>query len=142
MAEYITTPEKDESDRDAVGIQRLLKTVIEHVETRIELAKVVLLGKAANLLATTIAWVVVGILGIFALLFGFIAIGLWIGQAFNPNNYAAGFGIVTAFFVLLALIILLTKGRAVAAPLEDSFIESFFAPSEEDTDYAPKVNNK
>lgn len=108
----------------------LIDDLKEYVNLKIQLLKLTVAEKAAHAMASLIATIVLILLAFVVLLFGSLAVAFLLGECLN--SYAAGFGIVAGFYLLIALIILLTKKKIIEKPLMDKFISLLLKKHSED----------
>ncbi len=102
----------------------IIEQVKEYVETRIRLLKYQVIEQATGIIASSIAYAIIGVLGLFILLFASITLGLGLGAAFGSNWI--GFGVVTLIYIILAVLVLILKAKYIEAPLIGFFITKFF----------------
>lgn len=109
-----------DSPEDKPDIIFLLK---EYASTRIELLKLTLIEQGTGIAAGAATGAVMAFMFLFALIFGSVALGLFLGSVFNSS--ALGFAIVTLIYLLLALIMLFSK-KNVEKKLIDIMIKNIF----------------
>ncbi len=95
----------------------------EYAETQIKLAKYEAIDSGAKFLASFITDIVVA--GAFLLTFLFLSLALALALSVWLGSYWAGFGCMAGLYLLIAIIIILIKGR-IQKPLIDIFIKKFF----------------
>lgn len=116
---------------EKVGLQDLGKTLIAHVETRIQLFKVEAFGKIAEVASGVASVVAASFLAFITLIMGSMALGFAIAQLFDPHNLAAGFGIVTLLYAILAFFFWKNKEKIIGEPVENTIIKQLFADPED-----------
>jgi len=122
----------NDNDLQHPDISRIVHKVSDHVETRIEYVRLILLEKLS------IAFVKMASTGIifalFLLFFFFlnVAAAFWIGRHYNNN--AIGFGMMALFYLTAALIYLLFRKPVFEKKMLDSVIASLFAEQENSDD--------
>src|SRR5687767_5548812 len=83
-----------------------LETFAEHAkdyaELRVELVKLEAAAKISNVVSGIASAVVIGLVGLFTLMFVSVGVAWWIGQA--NNNPSMGFFIVGGFYALVGVI--------------------------------------
>ncbi len=102
----------------------IVEQIKEYVETRIKLLKYKAIDQATGIIASTIAYAVIGVLGLFILLFFSVTLALFLGSLFG--SYWAGFGCVTLIYIVLAALVLILKAKYIEAPLIGFFITKLF----------------
>jgi len=77
------------------------------MDTFYKLSVVNLTGKASGIVSAGITSIIIVLFLMFALLFACMGIGWWLGE--QLNNMLAGFGIISAFYILLIAVIVLFR---------------------------------
>lgn len=113
-------------------IEELAGNAKEYINTQIDLIKLTAAEKISSVLAGFIAGAIVAMVFIFVLVFGGIAaayaLSAWIGFPY------AGFLIVAGFYLLLGIIIWMTKERVIRIPIMKSIIRELFKNKHPDQD--------
>ena len=99
-----------------------------YINTRIELWKLSLLEKASLGGAFFISSIILVLIGAFCLLFISLAFAFWYGQ--TTGDTAAGFLILTAFYLLLGIIFAISKKTLVINPIIKSLSEILYKVEE------------
>jgi len=97
------------------NFSQLTKDVKDYINLRIDLAKLIITGKLARLVSFFLIAVIFFILAMFLLMFLSLSFVYWFGQSAGPAW--AGAMIVTAFYLLLGLVIYLMRHRLFINPL-------------------------
>ena len=79
----------------------------DYIDTFYKLSVINLTGKASGIVSAGITSIIVVLFLMFALLFACMGIGWWLGD--QLNNMLAGFGIISAFYILLIAVIILFR---------------------------------
>lgn len=87
--------------------EELTEHVGEYLDTFIKLTTISATGKVTGMLSAGITSIVVMLFMMFAMLFAFMGIGWWLGE--QMHNMLAGFSIVSGFYLLLILLILVFR---------------------------------
>jgi len=95
----------------------------EYAETQIKLAKYDAIEKGSKFLASFITDMVVAVA--FVLTFLFLSLALAFLLSTLLGSYWAGFGTMAGLYLLIAIVIILAKGK-IQKPLIDMFIKKFF----------------
>lgn len=95
----------------------------EYAETQIKLAKYEAIDRSAKFLSSFVTDLVVTLA--FLLTFLFLSIALAFLLSTWLGSYWAGFGCMAGLYLLIALVIMLAKGR-IQKPLIDLFVKKFF----------------
>ncbi len=94
-------------------LEELFAEAKVYLETRVEYTRFYLLEKTSKLVADIITNAFVIICFILAFLFAIITLALFLSELIG--SYAAGFGIVTVFLILIAVVVNLAKGKVETA---------------------------
>jgi len=113
-------PETTETEKNH-DIISLLK---EYTATRVELAKLSVIERAVVIGAGILTDSFVVIMLVLTFLFGSLTLGFYLSELLD--SFAAGFGIVTLFYLLLALIVHFTKKSFIEKRLHDFMVKSIF----------------
>lgn len=105
----------------STSIGNLFENAGDYLETRIELTKLKATDSVSGFAASAITKLIFCFILAMVLLMGSIGTAFWIGN--NLGNIYYGFFLVTAFYVLVLLVLLLFKTKW-KAPLHDSIVKS------------------
>lgn len=113
-----------------------MQTILDHSKKYLNVRFKILLLTVGESMARTLASVISGGTIVFfiglSFLFGSFALAHAVAQW--THNVALGFVSVSAFYLLLAIIAYLIKGRYIEKPLTNIFIKEFFKHYNEDKD--------
>ena len=101
----------------------LIDQLKEYAETQIKLAKYEAIDSSAKFMASFVTDMIVAVVFVLAFLFISFAIALLLGHWIGSNW--AGFGCMAGIYIIVAVIIILLKGK-IQAPLINLFIKKFF----------------
>jgi hypothetical protein len=108
----------------------LAGNIRDYVNTRIDSLKLNAAEKSSKIIGNGAAAMVVVVFVLFSLGLGSIAlswiIGIWMGKIW------AGFLVVAGFYLLLALITWLARGKLIRLPVMNAMIHQMFKEDEED----------
>lgn len=93
----------------------------EYAETRIELMKYKAIRKVADIISHAVSAAAIIFLSFFFLIFLSAGAALWIGEMLG-HSYQ-GFLIVAGFYLLVALIIYLSRDKWIKMPVANSLID-------------------
>ncbi len=100
-----------------------------YVETRIELLILNLSEKGTfwfgNMIQQSFSFIILGT----GLLFGFIALGFYLGELLNSN--ALGFACIGGFLFLIGLILILMKPKNISRKIQQQFMRDVIEALEE-----------
>jgi hypothetical protein len=121
-----------EHDHDNPDLKKVIEKVNEHVDTRMTYLRLLISEKVAIVMAKMTTVTIV--LGLFLLFFLFtsVAAALWIGKRFD--DYSIGFGAVSLFYLLLAVIYLLLRKSVFERKIEDMVADALYPEEEEHED--------
>lgn len=95
-----------------------------YVDTRIEYAKLTAVEKGSKIFADLITNAAVIICFVLAFLFASFTLALYLSSVFG--SYTAGFGAVAGIYLLLSIIVYLTKDKYIERLLVNLFIRKYF----------------
>lgn len=102
------------------------------IEKRIELYIIEFGEKLSQSASKAIAGLISGLVFAIAIIFGLIALSLFIGDMLE--SYAAGFGVVTVLLFVLALVVYLLSPDLIENRIRDSIARSFLESDAKRTD--------
>jgi putative superfamily III holin-X len=109
-------------DNNPTTLETLLEKAENYTKTSIELAKLQLIDKSADVLSSLVSIIVISIVvGMFLMLTN-IGLAFWLGEVLGNVHY--GFFAVAGFYLVLAIIIGLFKDQLIKTPMSNSFITS------------------
>ncbi len=110
-------------------LESLLNTAKEYLNTRIKQAKLGVVEKVSNLLSTLIARLMVILVFLFALLLASMAGAMAIGESLGHEWL--GFLIMAGAWMILGILIWVTRNRFVRIPIMNDIIRSLFNKEQE-----------
>ena len=108
-----------DSKPNAIG--SLFESAGNYLETRIDLLKLKAVSKSSEIVSSIVSGVVVFILIIFAFVILNIGLCIWLGAVLGETWY--GFFTVGGFYLLLAVLLIIFKGKWIKAPVTDLLIK-------------------
>ena len=102
----------------------LISNIKEYVNIRKDLAFLTVAEKASGAVAGIAVGTILAILGFFFFLFANLTLAFYLSEVIG-NTYA-GFLILTVFYLVLTLIIYLTKENMIKKPIENGVIRKLF----------------
>ena len=109
-----------QGEKDGV-IEALFDKTRDYVETRADLFKLKAIKKTAEVGSSIVSQIIVAVVFSSFFIFLNIALGLWLGDL-TGRNYL-GFFIVSAFYLIVGIIIYSNKQKIISSPLADSIIK-------------------
>lgn len=103
----------------------LVERIKEYVQLRIRLAVLVSTEKAAELYASTISNLILGVFLLMVFLFGSLGLAFYLAELLG--SHWCGFLCVAGIYLLLALIFQLLKKKMVEKPLMDQAVRKLLA---------------
>ncbi len=116
-------------------ISDILDSAKTYIDTRLEYTRLYIVEKASKLVADMVTNLTVVICFVLAFLFGTFTLALFLSDVLG--SYTRGFGCVAGIYLLLAIIVYLTKDRFIEKHLINMMIRKYFekvADKEENDD--------
>ncbi len=110
-------------------IEKMILDLKEYAETRIELGVLSIQDKTASVLSSIALGFIIGILGVFVILFLSVGAAWLIGHCIN--NIACGFFIVAGFYLLITLIIFLKRDKWINTPIVNLLLKKINSNEED-----------
>lgn len=107
----------------------LTDSITEYIQSYYKLTLLNAADKATSMAASTLAAITIAFLGIFVLLFGGIALAIWLGSLLDAP--ALGYLIVAGFFLLVIIIIVSMKKKIVFPVIRDTLINKLYEPNDQ-----------
>lgn len=107
----------------------LTDSITDYIQTYYKLTLLNAADKATTIAASTLASITVFCLGFFVVLFGGIALAIWLGSLLDSP--ALGFVLVAALFVLIIVIVLVMKKKIVFPAIRDLLINKLYEPNDQ-----------
>lgn len=115
------------------SIEDLVDDTKSFLEARVEYTRLYLVEKVSKVFADLVTSTAVIVCFILAFLFGSVTLALYLSDLLG--SYAGGFGCVSLFYILLAIIVYLTKNKYIEKAIINVAIRRYFdklADKEED----------
>ena len=115
------------------SIEDLVDDAKGFLEARVEYTRLYLVEKVSKIFADLVTSTAVIVCFILAFLFGSVTLALYLSDVLG--SYAGGFGCVSLFYILLAVIVYLTKDKYIEKAIINVAIRKYFdklADKEED----------
>jgi len=115
------------------SIEDLVDDAKGFLEARVEYTRLYIVEKASKIFADLVTSTAVIVCFILAFLFGSVTLALYLSDLLG--SYAGGFGCVSLFYILLAIIVYLTKDKYIEKAIINVAIRKYFdklADKEED----------
>jgi hypothetical protein len=106
------------------SLEDILSDAQVYIDTRVEHTKLSILEKASKMIADLITNAAVIVCFVLAFLFASITLALYLSAVLG--SYAAGFGCVASIYLLLSIIVFLTKDKYIEQFLINIFIRKYF----------------
>ena len=111
-------------DKKEKDIETLLLDAKAYIDTRIEYTKLSAVEKGSKIFADLITNAAVIICFLLAFLFASFTLALYLSEVLG--SYARGFGCVAGIYLLLSIIVYLTKDKYIERVLVNLFIRKYF----------------
>lgn len=105
-------------------INDLTGHIREYIETQIDIVKLDAADATASAASSMVSWIAITILGLFTLIL--LSIGGAIGLGYILENFAVGFFIVAAFYLLVTLILYFNRHNWIRIPLVNVIIKNIY----------------
>lgn len=115
---------KDTEETTAEKAKDIADSLSDLAKTYYQLTVVNAAQKATNIASSALAAITLFILGILVIFFGSFTLAWWLGALLE--NQIAGFGIVTAFYVLVTIIILALRKKIIFPYIRNLIIRKFY----------------
>ncbi|QDW27582.1 phage holin family protein [Pedobacter sp. KBS0701] len=115
------------------SVEDLVDDAKGFLEARVEYTRLYIVEKASKIFADLVTSTAVIVCFILAFLFGSVTLALYVSDLLG--SYAGGFGCVSLFYILLAIIVYLTKDKYIEKAIINVAIRKYFdklADKEED----------
>ncbi|MFD0795098.1 phage holin family protein [Mucilaginibacter litoreus] len=112
-----------EPEKQQETVRPIIDQLKEYAETRFKLIKYEVIERGTSIVADIITDIIIVICGVLAFLFASFTLALWLGDVLN--SYWKGFGCVTAFYLLIAIVIAVAK-RGFERPIINMMIRKLF----------------
>jgi hypothetical protein len=115
------------------SIEDLVDDAKGFLEAKVEYTRLYIVEKASKIFADLVTSTAVIVCFILAFLFGSVTLALYLSDLLG--SYAGGFGCVSLFYILLAIIVYLTKDKYIEKAIINIAIRKYFdklADKEED----------
>lgn len=107
----------------ASKIENFFEHIKDYTTTRIDLLKLQISEKTANIIASVVTGIIIFFLSFFILLFGSVALALGISS--NIGVAYSGFLIVALLYLVIAIFIWILKDRWIKAGIFNALIRNF-----------------
>ncbi|TCD12853.1 phage holin family protein [Pedobacter frigidisoli] len=115
------------------SVEDLIEDAKGFLEARVEYTRLYIVEKASKIFADLVTSTVVIVCFILAFLFGSVTLALYLSDVLG--SYAGGFGCVSLIYILIAVIVYLTKDKYIEKAIINVAIRKYFdklADKEED----------
>lgn len=121
--------DKQEDEKQTeVFVDKIKQQLIDYTQLRLDLLKADFTEKTALIFSKLITGVIVFMMAFMVILFGSIVMGLYFANIFG--SLMLGFAIVTGFYVLLIIILMLVKNSVIQTPVANQIIGVMYESDE------------
>ncbi|MFW0714785.1 phage holin family protein [Pedobacter sp. N23S346] len=106
------------------GIEDIFEDAKGYLEARVEYTRLYLLEKVSKIFADLVTSTAVIVCFTLAFLFGSVTLALFLSSVLG--SYTAGFGCVSLIYILLAVIVYLTKDKYIEKAIINIAINKYF----------------
>lgn len=118
------------SEKQNRGLSDVYEDGKKYLQNRLEYAELNALNRGSRVFANILTEVTLVIFFLLAFLFGSVTLGFYLSSLFESNTI--GFGIVAGFYILLAIIVYLTKDKYIERVIIDRIIKKYYEGEKED----------
>jgi len=111
--------------QDDVKMEELTENLKKYVNTNYELFKLQAAERASVLGAGLIGWAIIGFVVVLFVFFLSLCAGFYLSALLN-NPYA-GFVIITGFYLLVGLVLVLGRKKLLEGPLREKIVRIIFS---------------
>lgn len=119
------------------SLEDLFLQARSYLDTRVEYTRLYLIKRGSKLFADIVTTSIVAVCFTLAFIIGSITLALFLSTLFH--SYTAGFGCVSLIYLLLAIIVFLTKDNLIEKVIVNFIIRKYFKKLEEDESDEEKV---
>jgi TRAP-type C4-dicarboxylate transport system permease small subunit len=123
-----------DDDQDNPDLSKIIQKVNEHVDTRMEYLRLLFAEKTAIIISKMSTVFFLSACFLLFFLFTNIAAAFWIGKHFN--DYSIGFGSISLFYLLLAIIYLILRNSVFEKKIQNIVLKSLYPENDEDDEDA------
>ncbi|MFD2285360.1 phage holin family protein [Pedobacter petrophilus] len=106
------------------GIEDIFEDAKGYLEARVEYTRLYLVEKVSKIFADLVTNTVVIVCFILAFLFGSVTLALFLSSVLG--SYTGGFGCVSLIYILLAVVVYLTKDKYIEKAIINIAISKYF----------------
>jgi len=96
----------------------------DYIKLQVEIFKLKATEKGVRIVASLLTYLVLLVFAVLFLISGFLALGFYLSEVTGSN--AAGFGCLTVILLLIVIVMVLIREKAMTKPLENKFILNIF----------------
>jgi hypothetical protein len=120
----------EENRKESSNTLNVLEHLKEYLTTNYELAVLKVSDKGSSLVSEIASFLILGIIGLFFLIFISFGVALLLSQALG--NAYGGFLIVAGFYFLLGIILFASKEKLIKLPLLNMFVKHLHGGGQND----------
>jgi uncharacterized membrane protein YqjE len=109
---------------DNANIEEVTKKLKMTIQTNIELMKLEVVERTSVIFSRLLIFLLIGFFALLFILFGSITVGFLLSHCFNDTSI--GFGIVSCFYLLISVLILIFRKLLIELPIRDKIVRSIF----------------
>ena len=111
-------------DSSGTSLHKLTDNIREYLETRIDIVKIEAAESGASAVSSMLSWLIILLVGFLVVLM--LTVGTAIGIGYMIENYAAGFFIVTAFYLLIGLLLYGYREKWLRKPFSNVIVKNIY----------------
>ena len=121
-----------QQDDEEKNLHDLMDDARQYLETRGEYLRLLVVEKASLLFADVVTHTAVIVSFILAFLFGSVTLAFYLGSVLDSTT--AGFGCVALLYLLVAIVVFLTKDKYIEKGIVNFVIRKYFQKYTQETD--------
>lgn len=111
-------------DQKEKNIEDILQDAKGYLDTRLEYTRLYMVEKASKLIADMVTNVTVVVCFVLAFLFGTVTLALFLAEVLGSAT--KGFGCVALIYLVLAIVVFLTKDKFIEKAIINMLIKKYF----------------
>ena len=107
-----------------ISLHEITENIREYIETRIDIIKLETADSGASAVSSMMSWFIILLIGFLMVLM--LTVGLAIGIGYLTDNFAIGFFIVTAFYLVVGLLLYFNRNKWLRKPFSNIIIKNLY----------------
>lgn len=107
-----------------ISLNKLTDNIREYIETRIDIIKLETAESGASAVSSMMSWLIILLVGFLVVLM--LTVGMAIGIGYITDNFAVGFFIVTAFYIVVGLLMYNFREKWLRKPFTNVIVKNIY----------------